>query len=74
MDTKIIKILVNGAGVIGSVYTSALIKAGIDITLLVRSKRIKDIRDNGIGRRVYSAFTTIINSNTCLGNIDRVHP
>ncbi|MEO6915902.1 MAG: 2-dehydropantoate 2-reductase N-terminal domain-containing protein [Chitinophagaceae bacterium] len=42
------KILVYGAGVIGSIYSARLHKAGFDITLLARGKRYESLKRNGI--------------------------
>jgi 2-dehydropantoate 2-reductase len=42
------KVLIIGAGVIGSVYAARLTEAGIDITLLARGKRLKDIKKHGV--------------------------
>ena len=53
MNTDNTKILIIGAGVIGSVYAAYLTEAGIDITLLVRNNRLDDIRKNGIRLRHY---------------------
>lgn len=47
------KILIIGAGVIGSVYASKLAEAGVDITLFVRNKRLKSIEQNGLVLRHY---------------------
>ncbi|MEO7834829.1 MAG: 2-dehydropantoate 2-reductase N-terminal domain-containing protein [Ginsengibacter sp.] len=42
------KILVYGAGVIGSIYSAKLYEAGIDITLLARGKKYKNLKQNGV--------------------------
>lgn len=42
------KILIYGMGVIGSLYTVLLSKAGFDVTVLARGKRLTDLRDNGL--------------------------
>lgn len=42
------KILVFGAGVLGSLYAARLQEAGNDVTILARGKRYEDIRDHGI--------------------------
>jgi 2-dehydropantoate 2-reductase len=42
------KILVYGAGVIGSIYAARLHEAGCDVTLLARAKRYEDLKQNGI--------------------------
>lgn len=42
------KILIYGAGVIGSIYAARLHEAGCDVTLLARNKRYEDLKQNGI--------------------------
>ncbi|MEO9167766.1 MAG: 2-dehydropantoate 2-reductase N-terminal domain-containing protein [Aestuariivirga sp.] len=42
------KILVYGAGVIGSVYAARLLEAGHQVTVLARGKRLDDIRRYGL--------------------------
>jgi 2-dehydropantoate 2-reductase len=42
------KILVYGAGVIGSVYAARLQEAGHDVSILARGMRLAALRDNGI--------------------------
>lgn len=42
------KILVYGAGVIGSIYSTKIYEAGIDITLLARGKRYESLNQNGV--------------------------
>ncbi|MGD2072294.1 MAG: 2-dehydropantoate 2-reductase N-terminal domain-containing protein [Candidatus Thorarchaeota archaeon] len=42
------KILVCGAGIQGSYLSSILLKAGVDVTLLARKKRLEDIETNGV--------------------------
>ncbi len=42
------KILIYGAGVIGSFYTAQLFSAGYDVTILARGKRLEDIKKYGI--------------------------
>lgn len=42
------KILIYGAGVIGSIYSAKLYEAGIDITLLARGKRYESLKQNGV--------------------------
>ena len=53
------KILVYGAGVIGSVYASHLQRGGHDVALLTRGKRLTELREHGVvlevaktGRRI----------------------
>ena len=45
------KILVFGAGVIGSIYAARLHKAGYDVTILARNKRYEFLIKNGISLR-----------------------
>ncbi len=42
------KILIYGAGVIGSVYAARLYQTGCDITLLARDKHYERLKQNGI--------------------------
>lgn len=42
------RILVVGAGVIGSVYTDGLIRAGHDVVLLARGQRLEALRNSGL--------------------------
>lgn len=42
------RILVVGAGVIGSVYAGYLLRAGHDVTLLARGRRLADLTDSGL--------------------------
>jgi 2-dehydropantoate 2-reductase len=42
------KILVYGAGVLGSLYAARLADSGNDVTILARGQRLIDIRANGI--------------------------
>jgi 2-dehydropantoate 2-reductase len=42
------KILVYGAGVIGSIYAARLYEAGCDVTLLARDKRYERLTQNGV--------------------------
>ncbi len=42
------KILVFGAGVLGSLYAARLQQSGRDVTILARKTRFKDIREHGI--------------------------
>jgi 2-dehydropantoate 2-reductase len=42
------KILIYGAGVIGSIYAVRLYEAGCDITLLARDKHYEDLKQNGV--------------------------
>ena len=42
------KILVYGAGVLGSLYAARLKESGLDVSILARSRRLADIREHGI--------------------------
>ncbi len=42
------KILVYGAGVLGSLYAARLADSENDVTILARAQRLVDIRSNGI--------------------------
>ncbi|MFF2154779.1 ketopantoate reductase family protein [Paenibacillus chitinolyticus] len=48
MSAKQNRILIFGAGVIGSMYAIKLIEAGFDVTLFARSHRFKSLRENGL--------------------------
>ncbi|MDA3928712.1 MAG: NAD-binding protein [Prolixibacteraceae bacterium] len=42
------KILIYGAGVIGSTFGGLLAKCGHDVTLLARNKRLNELKDKGL--------------------------
>jgi 2-dehydropantoate 2-reductase len=42
------RILVYGAGVIGSIYAGKLSLAGYDVTMLARNKRLNELKENGL--------------------------
>lgn len=42
------KILIYGAGVIGSIFAAKLYSSGQDVTVLARGKRLDEIRRNGV--------------------------
>lgn len=42
------KILIFGAGVIGSIYAMKFIEAGLDVTIFARSNRFKLLKENGL--------------------------
>lgn len=42
------KILIYGAGVIGSIYAARLYEAGYNVTLLARGERYKSLKQNGV--------------------------
>ncbi|MET3849234.1 2-dehydropantoate 2-reductase N-terminal domain-containing protein [Paenibacillus sp. OAE614] len=48
MSAKQDRILIFGAGVIGSMYAMKLIEAGFDVTLFAHSIRYKSLRENGL--------------------------
>lgn len=48
MSNKQDRILIFGAGVIGSMYAIKLIEAGFDVTLFARSNSSKSLRENGL--------------------------
>ncbi|MEC0128294.1 ketopantoate reductase family protein [Paenibacillus pabuli] len=48
MSAKQDRILIFGAGVIGSMYAIKLIEAGYDVTLFAHSNRFKSLRENGL--------------------------
>lgn len=60
------KILVYGAGVIGSVYAAYLHEAGHEVSILARGGRLADIREHGVvleaatsGRRIEAKVPTV---------------
>jgi 2-dehydropantoate 2-reductase len=48
MSAKQARILIFGAGVIGSMYAIKLIEAGFDVSLFAHSNRFKSLRENGL--------------------------
>lgn len=42
------KILIYGAGVIGSIYAARLSEYGYNVTVLARGKRLSELRKNGL--------------------------
>ncbi|CAM4496177.1 2-dehydropantoate 2-reductase [Paenibacillus endophyticus] len=48
MSAKQVRILIFGAGVIGSMYAIKLIEAGYDVSLFAQSNRYKSLRENGL--------------------------
>ena len=42
------RVLIFGAGVIGSIYAIKFIEAGIDVTMFARSNRLKALEENGL--------------------------
>ena len=60
------KILIFGAGVLGSLYAARLKQAGLNVTLLARNTRLKDIQQHGVviehaltGKREVVAIPTV---------------
>ncbi|WP_228409490.1 ketopantoate reductase family protein [Radiobacillus deserti] len=48
MGTKQNRLLIFGAGVIGSVYAVRFAQYGLDVTILARGKRLDELRRNGL--------------------------
>src|SRR5690349_19485356 len=48
MPAKQNRILIFGAGVIGSMYALKLIEAGFDVTMFARSNKFKTLKENGL--------------------------
>ncbi|KGE19821.1 ketopantoate reductase family protein [Paenibacillus wynnii] len=48
MSVKHNRILIFGAGVIGSAYAIKFIEAGIDVTMFARSNKFKTLKENGL--------------------------
>jgi 2-dehydropantoate 2-reductase len=46
--TSFRRVLVYGAGALGSVYAAALSRAGLDVALLARGRRLVDLRKHGL--------------------------
>ncbi len=65
------KILVYGAGVLGSVYAARLQRAGNDVTLLARGQRLADIRQYGV---VLEDYATGVRTTTPVNVIERLSP
>lgn len=42
------KVLIYGAGVIGSIFAGRLAASGQDVTVLARGKRLEELRQNGV--------------------------
>lgn len=64
------KILIYGAGVIGSIYSAKLYEVGIDITLLAREKRYESLKENGVtindiltGKKIVSTIPLTLHLN-----------
>ncbi|MEC0239852.1 2-dehydropantoate 2-reductase N-terminal domain-containing protein [Paenibacillus dokdonensis] len=59
MSAKQNRILIFGAGVIGSMYAIKLIEAGFDVTLFAHSNRFKSLRENGLQYKEKSTVRSI---------------
>ena len=47
-DSDLHRVLVYGAGVIGSLYAARIWRAGLNTSILARGSRLKDLREHGI--------------------------
>ncbi len=56
------KILVYGAGVIGSYLAHVLVRGGNDVTMLARGKRVDELKNDGIVIRHYMQLKTTVDS------------
>ncbi len=65
------KILVYGAGVLGSLYAARLKESGQDVTILARGKRLLEIREHGI---VLENVTSGRRTTTPINTVDRLAP
>jgi ketopantoate reductase len=54
------KILVYGAGVLGSYLAHALLRGGNDVTLLARGKRMRELQESGLVIRHYLQCRTTV--------------
>lgn len=59
MAIKQNRILIFGAGVIGSIYAIKFIEAGLDVTMLARSNRFHTLKENGLKYSEKGAVKTI---------------
>ncbi len=48
MDDKRPRLLIFGCGVIGSLYALQFIRSGMDVTILARGGRLKELQKNGL--------------------------
>lgn len=65
------KILIYGAGVLGSLYAARLAQAGHDVTLLARGQRLAELRAHGI---VIEDAATGQRSTTAVNLVDQLAP
>ncbi|MCR5675317.1 MAG: ketopantoate reductase family protein [Lachnospiraceae bacterium] len=60
------RVLIYGAGVIGSLYAALLSEAGVDITVFTRGKRLRDLQTKGLlynrNGRIKTAKVTVLSS------------
>lgn len=64
MNIKQKRILIFGAGVVGSIYAVRFLQSGLDVTLLARGKRLEALKKDGLryndnGRIKYMSIKTI---------------
>ncbi len=64
------KILVYGAGVLGSTLAHVLIRAGNDVTLLARGSRLVDLRERGLVIRHYVQMKTTTDHPSLIDRLD----
>lgn len=67
MTEKKLKVLVFGAGVLGSLYAARLQQAGNDVTVVARGQRYEDIKEHGI---VLEYFDTKKQTTTLVKAVD----
>jgi 2-dehydropantoate 2-reductase len=65
------KVLIIGAGVIGSFNAARLTQAGVDVTLLARGSRLADLKANGV---TLEDFRTGQRTTTRVRLVDRLGP
>jgi 2-dehydropantoate 2-reductase len=71
MPVKQNRILIFGAGVIGSIYAVKFIAAGVDVTMFARSNRFKTLKENGLQYNEKGAVKSIkVNVTDTLENDD----
>lgn len=59
MSIKQCRILIFGAGVIGSIYAIKFMEAGFDVTMFARSNRFTALRENGLQYNKKGSITSI---------------
>ena len=65
------KILIYGAGVLGSHIAHVLCSAGHDITVLARGKRLSALKQNGLVIRHYLQLRTTVDRIKVTDKLDR---